>query len=98
MISWVRTHPPEGSHVTSSGQARTRSGGPVMYLTFGFAAHRRHVFQRCLGVAVKRRASGGGSAVGAVSEATWVLTRPHWDFVPRRARVVTVMLNLVGTR
>jgi hypothetical protein len=98
VMSWLRAHAPQGSKFVFSGQTTTRTGGTVQTLIFDFPADRGRVVQRCVGVAVKRRASGGGSAVGIVSEATWVLTRPRWDYIPHRVRLVTVTLNLAGGR
>jgi hypothetical protein len=95
VVSWVRAHAPKGSRLTSSGQTPTRSGGTVWYLTFGFPSDPDHILQRCVGVVVKRRANGS-SGIGVESQATWVLTRPKWDFVPRATRLITVTLDLAG--
>jgi hypothetical protein len=88
--SWIRGHVPPRSSLVDSGSTTTRSGGTVWYLTFAFGPYQGRVGQRCLDVVIKRRSSGDGTAVGAVSQATWRLTRPNWDYVPSRARLITV--------
>jgi hypothetical protein len=40
----------------------------------------------------------GESAVAAVSGATWIVTRPRRDYVPRAARIVTVSVGVGGVR
>ena len=86
--SWVRGHAPEGSVLVDSRNAPRRSGRVISYVIFDFSADKGMVAQRCLVVAIKGRADGEGSAIGVESQATWRLTRPHWDYVPRRVGVI----------
>lgn len=88
VVSWVRAHVPEGSQLTSSGEATTSSGVVVWHLTFSFGSDPGRVKQRCLQVTVTPMANGGRSAVGAQGQATWVLARPTWDYVPRQVSTI----------
>lgn len=90
VISWVRAHPPNGSRLASSGQATTPSGATVRYLTYTVPSDPAGVRQRCLAVAMTSTANGNGTVVGALGQATWVLARPRWAFVPRGVREIIV--------
>jgi hypothetical protein len=93
---WVREHAPQGSSLADSGSNPTRSGGTIWFLTYGFGPDQGHIGQRCLTVVIKGRANGAGSAVAAESQATWELTRPKWDYVPSRARLIIVTHTVNG--
>lgn len=89
VVSWVRSHPPEGGHLRSSGRYLTAIGKPPdQYVLFDFPPDHGRVFGRSLEVDIAS-AQGGGSALRVDSAAIWLVTRPRWDTIPGSVRLVT---------
>lgn len=97
VVAWVRAHAPARWRTTLIQRTFTAADAPHWYLGLGPPSRPGHVIHRCLFLAITRTA-GGGSDVSVVSQATWVLTRPRWDLIPRSARVVTVTSVVNGGR
>ena len=92
VVDWIKAHPPPASRISWSKGSR---GSSHFTIVFRFSSDHGRVVERAL-VSEVTRARSGGTAVRADGVAEWLPVRPSWDYVPKRARVLTATLTWQG--